>query len=373
MRIAIMALNFASGQPGSHEAHLPQLVHAMVQRDSDDFFLLLLRSDNRSSFPAPGPNVAVVNFPRLCRHKIVQVFCEQVIVPLILALRGVDLLHFPTNIRPLFTPCRTVGTVHWVLTPLLMRAFSLPKRLYFSFFERTSFRKAQKLIAVSESSGKELVANGVPEGKVVVIRHAISDRFRSKNGAREAVPLLARPGYLLYAGTSAPYKNVGTLLDVYFDIRKRNIVNDQLLLAGNIDANVIAEAVRRNDAAVFGNDVILGGYVPYESMPALYRAASVAVSLSLQETFGLVLLEAMASGVPLIVSAIPAYREIGEGIALLVDPRDRRAVADAFERLVRDPELKDEMVRKGLSRAAESTWEYAAEKTLAVYRGALKS
>ncbi len=370
-----MALNFAEGQPNSHEAHLPQLVKSLVQVDTENTYVLLLRSDNQLCFPQSGPKVRHVVFPRLCRHKLFQILCEQIVVPIIVAALRVDVLHFTANVRPLLTPCRSVGTIHWVLTRVLTESFSWRKRVYFSLFERLSVAQANRLIAVSRSCRDDLVKKGVPEEKVEVIEHGISDRFK-QGGVTSAFlnERGLRQGYLLYVGTSAPYKNLGALVEAYACARSTHGITEQLVLAGDIDRKVIAEivdkCVKRLGDLTWSQHVICTGYVPYEKIPQLYAGAGVVLSLSLQETFGIVLLEAMASGIPLIVSAIPAYVEITQGAACVVEPENPSQVAAAIARLTGASDVREDLIRRGLARVEGFRWERAALATLRVYRAA---
>jgi glycosyltransferase involved in cell wall biosynthesis len=351
-----MAFNFASGEVHSHEAHLPQLIRALTEIDAANTYVLLLRRDNVRSFPPPSDRVRHIVFPRFCRNKLVQIFCEQVIVPLLVLLLRIDLLHFPTNVRPLFVPCRTVGTIHWVLTPLLLRAFSLPKRLYSSFFERMSLRKADRLIAVSSDCKTALVASGVSSEKIDVIPHGISEAFRAEPDPQLLARFGIRPGYLLFVGSSAPYKNLALTISAYEEARRKHGVDGQLVIVGNV-AN-IAES----------DDVIVTGYVPYETLPRLYASARAFVSLSLQETFGIVLLEAMASGVPMVISSIPAYVEVANDAALIVDPHDAAAAAEAIGRVWRDEALRTQLIGRGLERVKQFAWNQSAAATLKVLK-----
>jgi glycosyltransferase involved in cell wall biosynthesis len=114
--------------------------------------------------------------------------------------------------------------------------------------------------------------------------------------------------------------------------------------------------------------VVTLGPVPDADLPALYSAAELLALPSLHEGFGLPVLEAMACGTPVVAADIPALAETAGGAALLVDPRDATALAEAMRRLVVDAPLRRRLRAAGLQRAAGFNWDRAAEHTIAVYR-----
>jgi glycosyltransferase involved in cell wall biosynthesis len=116
--------------------------------------------------------------------------------------------------------------------------------------------------------------------------------------------------------------------------------------------------------------VILTGYVADEDLPALYRAARAFVYPSLFEGFGLPPLEAMACGTPVVTSDVSSLPEITGDAALLIDPNDERALANALIEIVNDERLRAELREKGIAQAKKFTWRDAAEKTLRLYQEA---
>jgi glycosyltransferase involved in cell wall biosynthesis len=109
------------------------------------------------------------------------------------------------------------------------------------------------------------------------------------------------------------------------------------------------------------------GYVPSEDMPLLYNSCTVFLYPSLRESFGLPVLEAMACGIPVISSKIPAIMEVAGEAAELVDPSHPIAIAEAIQQFVNDESLRDVYKQKGLARASLFSWEISAKKLLDVY------
>jgi alpha-1,3-rhamnosyl/mannosyltransferase len=113
------------------------------------------------------------------------------------------------------------------------------------------------------------------------------------------------------------------------------------------------------------------GYVPADTLPFLYSGASMLVYPSLYEGFGLPVLEAMASGIPVITSNRAALPEVAGEAAIMVDPDDRDALREAMLRMLEDEQEAKHRSELGLAQAARFTWRACAEKTLAVYRKAI--
>jgi glycosyltransferase involved in cell wall biosynthesis len=107
------------------------------------------------------------------------------------------------------------------------------------------------------------------------------------------------------------------------------------------------------------------GWLPFEDMPMIYRRAEILIFPSLHEGFGLPILEAMASGVPVVCSRIEPLIEIAGNAALLVDPYDQSAIARGILSVFRDKALRIKLIRAGILRAKTFTWERTAIKTLA--------
>lgn len=117
--------------------------------------------------------------------------------------------------------------------------------------------------------------------------------------------------------------------------------------------------------------VMVLGYVSADRLPILYQAASVLLYPSLEEGFGLPILEAMAFGLPVVASRTSSLPEVGGDAALYVDPLDPRDIAEKVERTVEDQNLRGKVIPQGLARAREFTWRRTAEMTLQVYQEAL--
>jgi glycosyltransferase involved in cell wall biosynthesis len=188
-----------------------------------------------------------------------------------------------------------------------------------------------------------------PRERVLVAYPGVDERFRPEGERRD----LGAP-YVLGVSTMEPRKNLDVLLDAFSRVRRRR---PELVLA-------LAGA----GAEPRGENVRPLGFVPDADLPALYRGAAAFVYPSRFEGFGIPIVEAMASGTPVVSSAHPSLDEASGDAALRADPSSPEAFAEKIERAL---DSRDELVRRGLDHAHRFTWRACGEAVLAGYREAL--
>lgn len=173
---------------------------------------------------------------------------------------------------------------------------------------------------------------------------------------------------ILFVGTVEPRKNIRVLLDAYARLRQRRGDAPPLLLVGRARESAATE-LRRLEGAPFAGHVKLLGYVSDERRRELYRSARMLVLPSLEEGFGLPVLEAMASGVPVVVSDRGALPEVAGDAAHPVAASDAGGFADEMERLL-EPALARAAANRGIARAARYSWAACAAAAREAYRSA---
>jgi glycosyltransferase involved in cell wall biosynthesis len=283
---------------------------------------------------------------------------SQVALPAQARRRRVDVLHLTGGAIPLVSQCPRVVTVHDDVSVLHHREFYTPWMV-------------QGIITQSEFSRRAMThALGLAPERIDVIPLGVNERFflpitpQELDEVRQRLAL--RRPYLLHVGVLSPRKNLVRLMRAFKAVQRRHAIPHQLVLAGSrgwADGEVL-EARSQLDPA--GNDILLPGPV-VDDLPALYRMADLVVYPSLYETFGLPPLEAMASGVPVVASDVAAIPEVTGDAALLVNPLDEEALADAIWQALSSPAQRDEMTRRGRERAAAFTWQRTAAETIRVY------
>jgi glycosyltransferase involved in cell wall biosynthesis len=171
--------------------------------------------------------------------------------------------------------------------------------------------------------------------------------------------------YVLFVGTIEPRKNLTRLLHAFEALHADGLC-DALVIVGKrgwLYGDFFAELERSS----VRDAVLYPGYVPDESLPAIYAGARILAFPSLYEGFGLPALEAMACGTPVACSGTSALPEVVGDAALTFDPTSQDAIIEALRQLLRDADLRGELVQRGFERAARFSWDRVAAETQAVY------
>lgn len=312
---------------------------------------------------------------------LAKVWWEAVDLPRAVA-PAADILHYPYFAAPLATRSPVVVTIH-DLIPLLFPEYSAsPQAKLYNAFIAAAARRAAAIIAVSEHTRQDIIAHlGIPAQRIHVTYEAVTAEFCPQPSAVVAAvrQRYALERYVFYIGGLNRHKNVTTLLAAYARARRRLPLPCPLVIAGRAhSANTAVFPDLRAEAAALGltwsdgaaassADVRFLGFVAEEDKPALYSGAAAFVYPSSYEGFGFCPLEAMACGAPVICSRAASLPEIcGDG-ALLLDPRDAPALADAISDVVNDATLAADLRRHGLAQAARFSWADTAARSAAVY------
>jgi glycosyltransferase involved in cell wall biosynthesis len=311
------------------------------------------------------------------------------------------LYHSPYIAMPYWPGVPSLLTVY-DLIPVRYPAYSSPRaRFFIRWMTRLALRAVRHVIAISEFTRRDFMSEfGLRPEQITAIPLAADSVFQPQSpeaiaAVRARYDLPER--FVLYLGSNKPHKNLTRLVAAWqMADGKWQMANCRLVIAGAWDerypeARELADSSEaktssKNDqlpASSFQLPIWLGP-VPEADLPALYSAAAAFVFPSLYEGFGLPVLEAMACGTPVICSNTSSLPEVAgasqtfevsetskvsqTAAALLVDPLDTAALADALRLILTDDGLRAELRRRGLARAARFTWQRTAAATLAIYR-----
>ncbi|MDQ6725292.1 MAG: glycosyltransferase family 4 protein, partial [Actinomycetota bacterium] len=302
-------------------------------------------------------------------HRPARLAWEQAALPGLLRRSGVAVHHAPHYTMPLAGRIPTVVTIHDLSFFTHPEWHQPAKVAFFRAAIALSARRASALVAVSATTADVLASLMTPRAPVHVIPHGVDhDRFRPEaddDGAALGRLGVARP-YLAFLGTLEPRKDVPTLGRA-FDLLAGARPDLTLVLAGapGWGAGAVDAAVA---AARHGRRIRRLGFVAEADMPALLRCASAVAYPSLEEGFGLPVLEALACGAPVVTTSGTVMEEVAAGAALLVTPGRGDLLADALEAAITGgPEAHDRRLL-GLAVAARHTWEASADAHVEVYR-----
>jgi glycosyltransferase involved in cell wall biosynthesis len=287
------------------------------------------------------------------------------------SLRGKGILHSPVvaAVPPAGPGQRLVVTVHDLAFVVHPELYPRAWRLQYRAGLARSVRSADALIAISRHTGEDLARHTrVARHNVHVVPLAASLPPSGADLAETLARLKIPELYVLFVGTLEPRKNLARLVRAYRRVAGRGAPH-ALVLAGPMGWR--PQGLLRELSEEAPGNVVLTGRVSAQDLDALYRGAAAFVYPSLYEGFGLPVLEAMARGLPCVVSASSSLPEVAGEAALPVDPRSVAGLAEAVERILSDDDLADRLRRAGVARAARFSWDRTARQTLEVYKSVL--
>ena len=269
-----------------------------------------------------------------------------------------DFVYWEPNYLLLPLGNRALTTVHDI-SHVRYPEFHPPERLRELQQLPRSLQQARRVATVSEFTRSELVdVFDLKPDDIAVIPPAVSSRFRPHTeveieDARRRYQL--SDSYILFAGTVEPRKNLPLLLQAYSALPPRLQAQHKLVLVGSDGWH--PQEFEATMASLNNSNILRLGYVGFEDLPAIFSAATIFAYPSLYEGFGMPLLEAMASGTPVVTSNVASMPEVAGGAALLVDPRSADDLTQQLQLLLEDPQRCESMSEQGLAVAHTRSWE----------------
>ena len=243
---------------------------------------------------------------------------------------------------------------------------------------RRAMAAADHIVAVSASTRQAVLDHGVPADKVTAIRHGVAPAWHAGHSepasfafdlgnshARHTLDGFAARPFAFGLGNSLPYKNLPRLVRAFAQVAPAH-PDLALVLAGRGEGN--PQLVRLAQQLGLSDRVLLVGQLSDEQIRACFAHALFFAFPSLIEGFGLPILEAMASGCPVLTSNCSSLAEVAGESAMLVDPLDTAAIAAGMQGLLTNAALRQRLSRQGRQRAAAFTWEDAAQRTIQLYK-----
>jgi len=368
VRIGINALYLLPGKVGGSEIYIRNLAKHLSKIDKDNTYFIFINKESIGVFQELVPRLNIIRCPLQATNRPVRILWEQCVLPFQVLRHKIDVLLSAGMTSPFFCPVPSVLVIYDLQHVNQPENFS---RLYLFFLKTIiylSAKTSQGIITISEQVKKDVIKYyKIAADKIAVahlaVNHELFFPLGSDNLAFIRTKYNLPERYILYAAALLPHKNHARLLAAFKEIVKE-IPGTKLVLTGAWDKgrDTIAGLI---SALGLKNNIILLGWLPFEDIPYLYRGAEVFIFPSLHEGFGLPILEAMASGVPVVCSRIEPLIEIAGGAALLVDPHDPSDISRGILSVLRDKTLRIKLIEAGILRAKTFTWERTANKTLA--------
>ena len=366
MKIAIPTFQF---KRGGGITYLKQILPLFSQLYPEHTFVIY--APKRHDFIEQlglGKNIQIV-YRTIPLGMIGRVLYEQLILPIELMRDDIDVLFSTGDITSLLAPCPVVLAVRNP-NPYYKRVSWSRYRKFRLFLLRlhthASIIKAYAVFFVSDASRKRVQSIlNVPMKKLSTIYHGMNhDLFNAHkkplaHGFQKYVP------YILSVSTINPHKNFETLIKAYAKLPEKVIDAHHMLVVGKFVSTAYEQKIKRLVAQQnLENRIIFTGPVPLEDLPAVYQNAAVFVLPSLLETFGHPLVEAMASGAPVIASKSTSNPEILGGAGRLFKTTDPESLAKKLESVLKSQSTRDALREKGIKRAQDFSWEQSAQQAM---------
>lgn len=364
MRIGINTLGVYPARSGGR-TFLQNVVSSMAEVAPEHEYVLVARPANEGLFDADETEaIERVEVPLTSNSAARRHVFEQLRLPGHLSDMGLDVLLSPGNTATLRTDVPQVLVVQGPLTVRDLRREHAPgfwplrHRLFYDLMHPLSVRRADAVVAVSDAIAEHILAqNPDCEDKLEVVHEGVD---REAYETRPDVDLPVAEPFILFLSTLFEYKNADKLLQAFADLKERTDLPHHLAIVGkDVDGERDRLASLAGELGV-DNKIHLPGMVPGYHVKAYYHDADVFVFPSAVESFGLPPLEAMAAGTPVIGSNRLSVPEIIGDAGLTVDPDDVDALSRALSRILGDPELRKDLVKRGKERAREMSWDRTA-------------
>jgi len=282
-----------------------------------------------------------------------------------------DVLWMPMQTLPFIRKrkLKTIVTIHDLAFKYFPRFFPQKDLHRLNFFSDYAIKNSDKIIAVSESTKNDILKfyPEIKKEKIKVIYHGFDEaNFSNVRNLEKEQELLQKFGiakdYILYVGAIQPRKNLIILIRAFERIKKENM-NLQLVLAGENAwlSDGILDAINGSD---FRDDIKITHRLSFEDVGNLMRGAKVFVFPSLYEGFGLPILEAFASHVPVIAANNSSLTEVGGEGALYFDATNENELADKIKRVLIEEKLRNDLIQKGTEQLKSFSWIKCARETL---------
>jgi len=380
-----IAVNAVAVEGGGGQTYLLNILDALCARDGTHEYWVVLTARQRTIPPALPARVRPVVCPSAPRAAWLRGLWEQTVLPVLLRRWRVDLLFAAFNTAVLLSPVPVVLVAHSVNPysdlPIRWSTYMRARHVALRWLGRRSARVARAVVFVSETSARVMAPRmGVSASRVRVVHYGWRPA-ETTAGATPPLPVTVPGRYILTVGDLLEHKNLEVLLEAFDRLVARRGYPGHLVIVGGpsaISPGYARRLLDLRDRLPCRERVTFTSRLPHAAVAALYRDADLFVFPSLEETFGLPIVEAMGAGVPVVVadwrlaaSGEGGKTNVGPEIcgtaAEFFDPTDTGSLVDAMASVLADRGRRSELARAGAARARTFTWDHAAAALLRIF------
>lgn len=371
--VGINSLFLIPGKVGGTEVFFRKQLEELSKIRTTNKYIIYANNENKDTFGKLPSNFKVVNTGVKATNRIQRIFWEQLILPFRLMKDNVNLLHSAGYTTPIFTFCKKITTIFDLNYHFHPEDFTFLERFVHSTLIPLGAYASNKII-VHSNKAKEEMNNvlGISKNKIEVIYGGVPEDFKKPISYNKAVAFVKKYNvklpYIVANATIHKHKNLDNLIRSFsIIIKNKKFSNFSLVLIGihgsaykRIDD--LINSLNLKDKIIFTNTWIEHKYMKYFN-----RAASVFVMPSFYEGFGLPTAEAMACGTPLVVSKYSCNPEIAGNGGLVVDSKKPKEMAKAIENVIKNSNLRAQLIKAGKDRAKIFSWKVMGQKIYNLY------
>jgi glycosyltransferase involved in cell wall biosynthesis len=359
-KILVSAMGYDGGKSGISE-YINSTVLELAKKNKIDLMILKKELEN---CPFKGnDNINLIIYSDFLAKPAINMLWHLFIFPFTFSFKKYDFVFLPAGNRRLFCryPIKTYITMHDLSQYHIENKYDKFRMYYVKKIIPRYLKKADVIFSISESTKKDLIKYYQLDEKKIVINHngfdstVYCDKDKDKENNKEILPNNGKKYIFYVARIEHPGKNHLNLIKAYEMLPAAIKSEYDLLFAGSFwsDGEKVAEYAKKSPDS---ENIKFLGFVKDEAMPGLYRNASLYAFPSFYEGFGIPILEAMSSGIPVVCSNTSSLPEVGGDAVHTFNPEQPKDIKKKIELVLNDKTLKDGMIKRGLARVKEFSW-----------------
>ena len=354
-----------------------ELIRNLQNIDKENEYVLFIKPDSDNQAIQANSNFRIVEL-----KGGMYPFWEQFALPRAAQKEGCQLLHCTSNTAPVSTSIPLVVTLHDIIymessyLKIMCGTGSWYQKLgnvYRRLIVPQIIRKSKKIITVSFFEKKRIgqffgMENDI---RLTAVYNGVSEHFKPVTDENELKRVREKYNlpdhFFFFLGNTDPKKNTRGTLQAFSDFLKQT-TSDLFLVMLDYDKNELEKLLDEIGDKNLISRIKLTGYIVNTDLPAIYSQAQAFLYPSLRESFGIPMLEAMASGTPVLTSTTSSMPEVAGNAALLVDPFKSEEITQGMIRITSDQSLRENLIKEGFVQAAKFSWKAMAENVLKIYQ-----